>query len=137
MSVVTGSLPPGFPIRTSAGHRAFAPRRSFSQLVASFVASESHRHPPCALTCFLFFFRLFKPYTSMFLLSVSHEQVRNYHVLHPPKKSRARIDDARFSLRFLSSVNLLYLCFKVANLIRVPIMSMISQLWWRITDSNR
>ena len=44
------------------------------------------------------------------------------------QKSRGHgIDDARFSLRFLSSVNLLYLCFKVANLIRVPIMSMISQ----------
>ena len=49
---VAGSLPPGFPIRTSAGRRAFAPRRGFSQLVTSFVASESHRHPPCALSVF-------------------------------------------------------------------------------------
>ena len=49
---VTGSLPPGFPIRTSAGRRAFAPRRGFSQLVTSFLASESHRHPPCALSVF-------------------------------------------------------------------------------------
>ena len=40
------------------GHqRAFAPPRGFSQLVTSFVASESHRHPPCALLCFLCFFR--------------------------------------------------------------------------------
>ena len=46
---VTGSRPPGFPIRTSAGHRAFAPRRGFSQLVTSFFASGSQRHPPCAL----------------------------------------------------------------------------------------
>ena len=53
---VTGSLPPGFPIRTSAGHRAFAPHRGFSQLVTSFFASESHRHPPCALVRFLFAF---------------------------------------------------------------------------------
>ena len=51
-SGVAGSLPPGFPIRTSAGHRAFAPHRGFSQLVTSFVASESHRHPPCALSFF-------------------------------------------------------------------------------------
>ena len=51
-SGVAGSLPPGFPIRTSAGHRAFAPHRGFSQLVTSFVASESHRHPPCALSVF-------------------------------------------------------------------------------------
>ena len=49
---VAASLPPGFPIRTSAGHRAFAPHRGFSQLVTSFLASESHRHPPCALSVF-------------------------------------------------------------------------------------
>ena len=46
---VTASPPPGFPIRTSAGHRAFAPHRGFSQLVTSFFASGSQRHPPCAL----------------------------------------------------------------------------------------
>ena len=40
-SMVTGSLPPGCPIRISAGQWVFAPRRSFSQLVTSFFASES------------------------------------------------------------------------------------------------
>ena len=54
---VSGSLPTGFPIRTSAGHRAFAPHRGFSQLITSFIASESHRHPPCALVRFLYTFR--------------------------------------------------------------------------------
>lgn len=44
-----GLLPAGFPIRTSAGRWALAPRRGFSQLVTSFVASESRRHPPRAL----------------------------------------------------------------------------------------
>ena len=44
---------PGSPIRTSADHRIFAPTRGFSQLVTSFFASESHRHPPCALFYFL------------------------------------------------------------------------------------
>ena len=53
---VPESLPAGFPIRTSAGHRAFAPHRGFSQLITSFIASESHRHPPCALVLFLFAF---------------------------------------------------------------------------------
>ena len=38
---VAESLPPGCPIRTSAGLCAFAARRSFSQLVTSFLASES------------------------------------------------------------------------------------------------
>ena len=54
---VSGSLPTGFPIRTSAGHRVFAPHRGFSQLITSFFASESHRHPPCALVRFLFTFK--------------------------------------------------------------------------------
>ena len=59
---VTESLPPGFPIRTSADHGAFASPRSFSQLITSFVASESHRHPPCALSCFLISFAFLKPF---------------------------------------------------------------------------
>ena len=54
LSQVPESLPAGFPIRTSAGHRAFAPHRGFSQLITSFIASESHRHPPCALVRFLY-----------------------------------------------------------------------------------
>ena len=56
LAAVSGSLPTGFPIRTSAGHRVFAPHRGFSQLITSFFASESHRHPPCALVRFLFTF---------------------------------------------------------------------------------
>ena len=47
-SRMTESLPPGCPIRTSAGQSVFATRRSFSQLVTSFFASESQgiRHAP-------------------------------------------------------------------------------------------
>ena len=51
-SAVVGSLPLGFPIRKSASHRVFAPARGLSQLITSFFASESHRHPPCALLRF-------------------------------------------------------------------------------------
>ena len=58
LAPVSGSLPTGFPIRTSAGHRAFAPHRGFSQLITSFFASESHRHPPCALVRFLLAFNV-------------------------------------------------------------------------------
>ena len=43
---------PGCPIRTSGGHRSPAPRPGFSQLAASFIAFQSHRHPPCALSFF-------------------------------------------------------------------------------------
>ncbi len=37
---VTESLPPGYPIRTSADHRIRAPSRGFSQLIASFFALQ-------------------------------------------------------------------------------------------------
>ena len=47
---MTGSLPPGCPIRKSAGHRVFAPRRSLSQLVTSFFASESLGIPHAPLS---------------------------------------------------------------------------------------
>ena len=57
-SPVAGSLPPGSPIRISADLDVFAIPRGFSQLVTSFFASESHRHPPCALLRFPFLFRL-------------------------------------------------------------------------------
>ena len=50
------SLRTGFPIRTSADLFVFADPRGFSQLVTSFFASGSLRHPPCALVCFPFFF---------------------------------------------------------------------------------
>ncbi len=47
--------PPGCPIRTSADQRAFAPPRGFSQLVTSFLASESPGipHAPFRLRCAL------------------------------------------------------------------------------------
>ena len=47
--LMAGSPPPGCPIRRSAGHGAFATRRSFSQLVTSFLASESQGIPHAPL----------------------------------------------------------------------------------------
>ena len=41
LGVMAGSLPPGCPIRISVGQWVFAPRHGFSQLVTSFIASES------------------------------------------------------------------------------------------------
>ena len=46
---VTGSLPPGCPIRRSTGQWVFAPRRGLSQLVTSFIASESQGIPHAPL----------------------------------------------------------------------------------------
>ena len=55
-----GSLPPGCPIRTSAGQWVFAPLRSFSQLVTSFFASESLGipHAPFVVPFYLYPARL-------------------------------------------------------------------------------
>ena len=39
----------GCPIREPPDHRPLAPPRGISQPAAPFVASVSHRHPPCAL----------------------------------------------------------------------------------------
>ena len=41
LTQIPESLPVGCPIRKSAGQWVFAPRRSLSQLVTSFIASES------------------------------------------------------------------------------------------------
>ena len=46
----------GSPIRTPADLAVFAGPRGFSQLVTSFLASGSLRHPPCALLRFPFVF---------------------------------------------------------------------------------
>ena len=40
----------GCPIRKPADQRQLAPPRGLSQPAASFIASGSHRHPPCALS---------------------------------------------------------------------------------------
>ena len=55
-SAVTPKRVPGSPIRKSADQWIFAPPRGLSQLVTSFLASESHRHPPRALVHFLVLF---------------------------------------------------------------------------------
>ncbi len=46
---VSRSPATGSPIRTPPDLSVFAAPRRFSQLVTSFFASGSHRHPPCAL----------------------------------------------------------------------------------------
>ena len=48
-NTVTESLPPGCPIRKSTHHRIFAPPRGLSQLITSFIASESQGIPHAPL----------------------------------------------------------------------------------------
>ena len=82
LGMVTASMPPGFPIRTSVNHRVFAPIRGFSQLITSFFASESHRHPPCALVHFRITFARFSQFNCLnFTLYIQHNAT---HSLAPP-----------------------------------------------------
>ncbi len=52
----------GCPIRTSTGHKLFAPLRSFSQLITSFIASQSQGIHHVLLIIFL----------SLFLFNILH-----------------------------------------------------------------
>ena len=115
---VSGSLPTGCPIRTSGGLSVFATRPGFSQLVTSFFASESHRHPPCALLCFPFSFSPF---------------------FRPCCAARG-VCSACSAARFFSSIALFSRISYINVKICLSIMSMTSpykSLSWRITDSNR
>ena len=118
---MTESLPPGFPIRTSAGRRVFAPYRRFSQLVTSFFASESHRHPPCALICFPFSFRLFNR-SSSFRLFCATLRISSLH--GDALDFRLDFKVISYSFSFASHTSF-YLCMPIC----LSIMSMTSPLF--------
>jgi hypothetical protein len=61
----------GFPIRTSADQRSFAPSRSFSQLTTSFVASGSQGIPHTPLIRFLLLVELLQPFSFILVLKRS------------------------------------------------------------------
>ena len=62
---VSGSLQMGCPIRKSPDHGLFAPPRSLSQLITSFIASESQGIPRALLVTFSILFN------SLFLLAAT------------------------------------------------------------------
>ena len=59
---MTGSLPPGCPIRKSTGQWVFAPYRGLSQLVTSFFASESLGIPQTPFSFRYIFGTLIEPF---------------------------------------------------------------------------
>ncbi len=68
----------GFPIRKSADHGLFATPRSLSQLITSFIASESQGIPRTPLrTSFRLFTCVNKPMCSIFLLFTVSELLQN------------------------------------------------------------
>ena len=95
--------PAGSPIRTSADLFAFADPRGFSQLVTSFFASGSLRHPPCALLRFpyAFFRQLPRPFRdrgrrlrSLFVSRLLSFRFRFFRVCIMSMDSKWRITDS-------------------------------------------
>ena len=102
----------GFPIRRSAGQRSFAPHRSFSQLITSFIACGSLgiRHTP-----FPTFLRFsFHPYSHLRPHGMSIRSVRSSISFFYKKEIP----------RFLAVQH-------------VKDRAALTARWWRITDSNR
>ena len=106
---------PGCPIRKSEDQRLFASPPSLSQLITSFIASESqgiHRLP---LLTFLF------PVTSLWigLIYLQLALVTLFYVVHHVK------DLVNWKLKIIN--------WKLIQLI----FTNFAIFWWRITDSNR
>ena len=80
---MAGSLPPGCPIRKSAHQWVFAPTRGLSQLVTSFVASESPGILHAPFSPFLVTFaELFQAFArEIVLLSFLSLQFMNFYLL--------------------------------------------------------
>ena len=103
----------GYPIRKSAHQRIFAPKRGLSQLITSFIASESqgiHRMP--LLT--------FAIYTCSSLIAQSKAVAVNI------------LMSLRSTLCFACTI-----CQWTMFSLILNSESWILNLWWRITDSNR
>ena len=105
---------PGCPIRKSLDQRLFAPTQSLSQLITSFIASESQgiRHAPL-----LTFFQTFYSRTGIgsgMLPSINIAYSNTYGLIYT--------FSSLLNFTFCTSCQRSFLCF---------------QRWWRITDSNR
>ena len=105
---------PGCPIRKSPDQRLFAPPRSLSQLITSFIASESQgiRHAPL-----LTFFQTFYP-----CIGIGGESLPTANIAYPNTYGLIYTFSSYFLFYFL------YIMSKIVSLF---------QRLWRITDSNR
>ena len=119
----------GCPIRKSPDQWPFAPTRSLSQLITSFIASESQgiRHAPL-LTFFMT--RLKEPYLSYGASRhKANPYLKNLLLLLNNSHNMSKIVLGLFSLTyFLSLTGVLSFRFG---------LFVVSAGWWRITDSNR
>ena len=118
---VPESLPVGCPIRTSAGHGAFATRRSFSQLVTSFFASESLGIPHAP------FVVPFYPYPARLAASGLCQLLDKFDNVF----AFDLLDCETFVSLLLSSRWFLTVVRNLASSLVIVLFQ------WRITDSNR
>ena len=123
---MTESLPPGCPIRTSAGQWVFAPRRGFSQLVTSFFASESQGipHAPFSSRC------TFQEVCDLLVFSALPLP---YRIFPPPVPLGA---PGSVSMR-RSLCSTLVVCSQCSVTYTASPVCQCTRFWWRITDSNR
>ncbi len=123
---MTESLPPGCPIRTSAGQWVFAPRRGFSQLVTSFFASESQGipHAPFSSRC------TFQEVCDLLVFSALPLP---YRIFPPPVLLGA---PGSVSMR-RSLCSTLVVCSQCSVTYTASPVCQCTRFGWRITDSNR
>ena len=113
---------PGCPIRKSADQRSFAPTRSLSQLITSFIASESQgiRHAP------LLTFSLTDNVWSIYTFSFNFTFLR--YIMSKIVLSGINNELSAFNFTFFWSHHVKERCFNYKTIIKTE---------WRITDSNR
>ena len=113
---------PGCPIRKSADQRSFAPTRSLSQLITSFIASESQgiRHAP------LLTFSLTDNVWSIYTFSFNFTFLR--YIMSKIVLSGINNGMSAFNFTFFWSHHVKERCFNYKTIIKTE---------WRITDSNR
>ena len=116
---ITGSRPLSCLIRTSADQWVFAPPRGFSQLVTSFVASESQGIPHTPLSCLFIGFDTRSSTVSIALAFLLVALLFAICVLiHTSFWPHLPVPPFGRAVKRLQYVNVLF-----------P--------WWRITESNR
>ena len=114
----------GFPIRRSPGQRPFAPLRSLSQLVASFVAGRCQGIPRVPLFTSNYTFSL-RTFTSKALLPLPRRRFQHQKPKNKSRRARKSAPDA-----------LALQCFTLKKLLESPYPITCSRMWCRVHRSG-
>ena len=123
----------GFPIRKSADQFIFADPRGLSQLITSFIASESQGIPRVPFLTFFYHCRLLLG-TVCFFDSCCVFLVFTYN--SEPQQSSILLSSLSFFF-FQYVKELLPRSSFADRLFHYPSLGRVMVGWWRITDSNR